>query len=495
MIPIIFEKDEISFTNNGLGRLRDAISVVVTEERNGVYECTLQYPVTGANFDLIQIGRIIGVTHDDTGDVQPFDIVSSERPIDGIVTFHAVHISYRQSFMTVTGSNINSLAAAFNLLGNAEPSNPFNYWTDKASTGYLAAADGVPKSVRQILGGVEGSILDIYGGEYEWDKFTVKLWAARGQFRDFTIRYGVNLLDYNDEMDNAESYSSCVPYWTDGTTTIVGDRQDSGGATITGRGECVPLDVSDRFEDQPTNKAAVNAMGLAVLNEQQPYLPARNITVSFVRLQDLAEYENYGALLSCGLCDTIRVIFPGTNNSGTFKIVKTTWDVLAGRYEEMELGSLSTSLSEALGISDIQKDSKSTVEQIISEVEKLKGVTSYTYDQFTYNTGFTYYETTAGHTNTPAAYKNGRIVMLKGAYRASPAQSSSGQKTIGKVPAGCEPIAPFTAIQQGSSQARFHLTIDTNGDIKVDRYGTTSAGTIPNNAWLNIACTYIGANQ
>ena len=167
MIPILYEKDETAFVTNGLGRLRDCISCVVTEERNGIYECDFEYPMDAEDFSQIKIGRIIGVTHDESDDIQPFDIVSYSRPINGIVTFHAVHISYRQSYMTVTGSGINSLADAFTLLGTAQPNNPFTYQTDKTSTGYVAAADGTPRSVRQMLGGVEGSILDAYGGEYE----------------------------------------------------------------------------------------------------------------------------------------------------------------------------------------------------------------------------------------------------------------------------------------------------------------------------------------
>ena len=370
MIPILYEKDETVFASNGLGRLRDCISCKCFEERNSIYEVDFEYPLSGAHYEDIRLGRIIGVTHDDTGDIQPFDIVSYSRPINGVVTFHCTHISYRQSYLTVTGSNINSLADAFNLLGNAEPSNPFNYQTDKASTGYLGSADGVPKSVRSMLGGIEGSILDIYGGEYEWDRWTVKLWQNRGQLRDFSIRYGVNMLDYQDETDSSGTYSSVVPYWTDGTTIVVGDRQDSTNPTITGRGECVPLDVSDRFESQPT-KAQVEAMGLSVLSSRNTYLPTQNITVSFVRLQDLPEYSEFSSLLRCGLCDTIKVIFPDYNSSGQFKIVKTVWDVLADRYEEMELGDLSISLSEALGITDVQKDSKSTIEQIIERVDDI----------------------------------------------------------------------------------------------------------------------------
>ena len=92
MIPILYESTETAFASNGLGRLRDMISCVVTEERNGIYELDFEYPMTAEDFDQIKIGRIIGVTHDESDDIQPFDIVSHERPIEGVVTFHAVHI-------------------------------------------------------------------------------------------------------------------------------------------------------------------------------------------------------------------------------------------------------------------------------------------------------------------------------------------------------------------------------------------------------------------
>ena len=348
MIPILYEKNEVNFTSNGLCRLNETISCIVTEERNGVYECDFEFPMTGAHYDLIQVGRIIGVTHDDGDDIQPFDIVSFEKPIEGVVTFHCTHISYRQSYLTITGSNIQSLSAAFTLLANAEPANAFNYWTDKSSTGYLGCMNGIPRSVRQVLGGVEGSILDIYGGEYEWDRWTVKLWAARGQQRDFAIRYGVNMLDYNEELDSSSCYSSCVPYWTDGTNTVVGDKQTGTGITPSGRDQCIPLDVSGNFESQPT-KAQVEAIGASAISSKSTTTPAQNITVSFIRLQDLDEFADYESLLQCKLCDTIKVIFPDYNSSGNFKIVKTIWNVLTDKYEQMELGELSITLAEALG--------------------------------------------------------------------------------------------------------------------------------------------------
>lgn len=349
MIPILYDTNETAFATNGLGRLRDCISCVVTEERNGVYECDFEYPMDGANFDLIQVGRTIGITHDESGDIEPFDIVSYSRPIEGVVTFHCVHISYRLSYMTVTASSINSLADAFTAFESAEPSMPFSFQTDKTSTGFVAAFDGIPKTVRSIMGGIEGSILDAYGGEYSFNNWSVYLHSARGQLRNFSIRYGVNMLDYEEDYDSQGTYSSVMPYWTDGTDTVLGDRVDSGGATITNRGECVPLDVSDKFESQPT-KAQVEAEASAYMNEHNTFIPNQNIKVDFVRLQDLG-YENLGSLMQCNLCDTIQVIFPDYNASGTYKIVKTVWDVLSDRYDEMELGQLSVTLSDALGIS------------------------------------------------------------------------------------------------------------------------------------------------
>ena len=357
MIPILYDSNETSFASNGLGRLRDAISVVVCEERNGVYECDFQYPVDGANFDLIQCGRIIAVRHDDSDDVQPFDIVSYTKPIDGIVTFHAVHISYRQRGLVVSGKNINTLADAFTLIkGSATPTNPFTYSADFTSTAYMAAADGTPRSVRQMLGGVEGSILDTYGGEYEFDRFKVILHARRGVDRDFSIRYGVNLLNYDEDTDYQETYNSAIPFWTGddgngGQTTVIGNKATSSSATYTGREICAALDLSDKFENKPT-KAQLTSKALTMMGSKQSTLPKQTINVDFVRVQDLGEYTNLQSLLECNLCDTIEVIFPRYNMRGRYKIVKTNFDVLRGKYISLELGSLSTTLAEALGVGE-----------------------------------------------------------------------------------------------------------------------------------------------
>lgn len=465
MIPILYEKDETAFVSNGLGRLRDCISCKCVEERNSVYEVDFEYPVTAEDFNDIHIGRIIGVTHDDSGDIQPFDIVSYEKPIDGIVTFHAVHISYRQSYLTVTGKNINSLADAFACLSNnATPTNPFSYQTDKTSTGYVGAFNGIPQTVRSMLGGIEGSILDAYGGEYEWDRFNVILHSARGVDRDFSIRYGVNMLDYNEEIDSSGTYMACIPYWADGTMMVIGDKQTADGSTITNRGECIPLDVSDKFESMPT-KAQVNAMGKSVIDSQNPTIPSQNIKVEFVRLQDLG-YEGFEDLFKCRLCDTIKVEFPRYGMSGQFKIVRTVYDVLSERFEEMELGTLSLSLSEALGIDALGSDINrtSTPDDYVTETGD--------------SSGWRYRKWKNGWVEAWCYYSVGSVAITTsspgyGGYR-------SAEISI-TIPSGIFPGTPGCQVQKAQAQGGWiaHATGRSATQIVV-MYGSGTSQTITN---------------
>ena len=253
--------------------------------------------------------------------------------------------------MTASGTNINSLSGAFTLLKNAQPSNPFNYWTNKTSTGLFAAADGVPRSVRQMLGGSDGSILDCYGGEYEWDKWTVKLWGSRGQKLDLTIRYGLNLMSYDEDVDFSETFTACIPYWVGGDDNAVvkGNKVSTGVVSYDGRESVVPLNLTDKFEEKPTATQLEN-LAAQLMDSNRVFAGNQSIKVEFARLQDSPEYASYAELLKCSLCDSINVVFPAYDTSAYFKIVKTVYDVLEERFTEMELGALSTTLSQALGL-------------------------------------------------------------------------------------------------------------------------------------------------
>ena len=371
MIPILYEKTETEFANNGICRLTDIISATVEEQRNGIYECEFEYPVSGANFEKITEGRIIACTHDEVGDLQPFDIYGSSKPINGVVTFYAHHISYRQNEISVKPFTAANCAAAIQALKeNSINSNPFTYWTDKTTAGNYNVT--TIRSLRGLLGGQEGSLLDIYGtAEFEWDKFTVKMHSARGADTDVQIRYGKNLIDINDDTDYSGTYNGVAPFWKGMVTNEeTGEQTEefvcledyavySENSTYCGRDIVVPLDMSSEYESAPT-EADLEEDALAYLEGAEA--PDRNLVVDFIPLWQTEEYANYAPLQRCKLCDTVQVFYPDLGISTRQKIIAVTWDVLLERYSEMELGKPRSTYSQV-----INSKTKEEIEQAILE--------------------------------------------------------------------------------------------------------------------------------
>lgn len=356
MIPILYDKTETTFTSNGLGRLADCTRCIVTEERNGIYEVEFDIPITSDKYADVQEGQIIAVTHDDNGDVQPFDIYHRSAPINGIVTFYARHISYRQNGITVepykTTTDVD--AALQGLKTHSIGTNPFTYWTDKTTTGEYEVK--VPSVLKAMLGGTENSLLDVFGaGEYEYDLFTTKLWTQRGADTDVEIRYGKNLSDITNDVDFGESYNGVVPYWlgtvydeqTETSAEVLVTLPEwaiyASGTTYDGRDTVLPLDLSSEFEDAPT-VAELRALATAKLTAADTLTAINNISVSFVQLWQTEEYANVAPLQRVGLCDTVNVIFPELGvNKTKVKVIKVVYNTLLDRYDEMELGdSLAT---------------------------------------------------------------------------------------------------------------------------------------------------------
>lgn len=376
MIPILFFGEATAFNTNGIGRLAECISCTVTEERNGIYECEFSYPITGRRYDDIKEGRLIVCTHDDKQDLQPFRIYRRSAPINGIVTFNARHISYDLSSVILKPFEAATIAAAFNgLRTNSMNENKFTFWTDKATTADFKVA--VPVSIKEILGGVEGSILDVFGGgEYEWDKFTVKLYQTRGTDSGVTIRYGKNLMDITHEIDVGDLYTAVVPYWQDSTTgeVVYGDIVYGPAATSDSqrwneennvvmtdengnlfdftysRPVVVPMDLTQEFGmDVVPTLAQLKAKALTKLRNGQAYIPKENIKVDFVQLWQTDEYADVAVLQRVGLCDTVSVYYPALGvKAEKQKVIKVVYNVLLDRYDSMEIGVAQTSFAQVV---------------------------------------------------------------------------------------------------------------------------------------------------
>ena len=349
----LYEASETQFTKNGLGSLPDALSCTVTEERNGQYELEMSYPRTGRHWDDLKRQRIIYAKPTPYSDPQPFPIYKITKDIKGTSKIYAEHISYRLSKIPVSPFTATTCAQALAALKtNAAEDCPFNFSTDKQVSSNFEIT--VPKSIRQVLGGSDDSILEKYKGEYEFDKFNVKLWTNRGADRGVKIRYGKNMTDFEQEESIENTYTGIYPYWTgtvgDGiplTITLPEKVLYSSNASLYAHRMTIPVDLTSRFSDLdgPPTEAQLRAEALEYISANNIGVPKVSMDVSFVALRQTQEYQNVAPLERVHLCDTVTVEFEKLNVEATAKVVKTVYNVLTDRYDSITVGDAKSNLA------------------------------------------------------------------------------------------------------------------------------------------------------
>ncbi len=354
MKPVLYSSTETAFTSNGLGVLNDTVSAVVLEERNGAYELTMEYPADGIHFSDISARCIILAKPNPTDSPQPFRIYRITKPIGGIVTIYAQHISYDLSGVAVSPFSANTLAEAISAMqSHALPSDqPFTLTTDMDKGTGLSIT--TPVSFRAMMGGQENSLVDIYGGEYSYDKYSITLNANRGEDRGFTLRYGKNLTSFEQDENCAAVYSHIYPYWTDGTTTIEVDNGEYGKLVPTTGTELpytkiLPKDLSSYFENQPTS-ADLLITAKTYASKAQLGVPKVSLTVSFAQLEE-------NGIDRVNLCDTVTVVFPKMGVNAKAKVVTAEYDVLLERYTTLEIGSSTQGIADTIASQQYQIES------------------------------------------------------------------------------------------------------------------------------------------
>lgn len=347
MIPILYSPTETNFTTNGLGGLSDCISCEVTEERNGAYTMQIVYPIDGLHFSDIAHSSIIKAIPSDGATEQLFRVYKISKPLNGKVTIEAEHISYQLSFIPVSPFTASNCAGALSgLVSHSMETNPFTVWTDKETSATYKQT--LPASFRSQLGGVQGSILDVYGGEYEFDNYTVKLHASRGADNGVTLRYGKNITDIKQEENIENTITGICPYWTDSDgNTVTGDIQYADGASNFPYKRTVVMDFSGDYQDKPT-KAELEAHARSYISSNRVGVPRISIDVSFIALWQTEEYKNIANLERVKLCDTVTVEFEKLGISAKAKVVETVYDVLKERYTSIEIGESRTDLASTL---------------------------------------------------------------------------------------------------------------------------------------------------
>lgn len=384
LIPILYAASETDFTTNGIGLLTDAVSCTVTEERNGAYEATLVYPAKGHLAEYIAEDAIIKAKANDTDEPQLFRIYKSGKQIGSNTTWNAEHISYELTGNPVerfSVSGVNAEQALNRLLAAAVFKHKYTATSDITTVNSTSIADVV--SVRKALGGVEGSILDTWGGEYHFNNYRIELLKARGADNGVTIEYGKNLTDAKQERNISNIVTAIFPYakyTPEGTENevFVSLKEKTlvhADAANYAYKRCEIVDFSSEWESGTIiTEDMLRAKAEAYL-EKISTEPDINITLSYAQLKKTKDYKNIQAMESVALCDTVKVRIDKLQIEATAKIVKAKYDSLKERYDTMEIGSVRTNLTKQLTatqqeITDSIKRNQTRAEQIKKQIEQ-----------------------------------------------------------------------------------------------------------------------------
>lgn len=349
MSMILYAANEEEFTSNGLGVLSDAVDADVYEELNGQFELTVQYPVDGIHFSEIAADAFIAAKPNPETDPQPFRIYRITKPMRGIVTIYARHNVYRLSKIVVSPFKAENVTEALQGIQDCAVNTcPFTFWTDVSDVGYMIVA--IPKDIWTLLGSGDDCILGTYGGEYEFDKFAVKLHAQRGADRGVSIRYGKNLTDLKQEENIANVYTGVYPFWadSDGNFVQLSEKIVRCEGTYT-EDKIMPLDCSQvKIFDEPPTEEDLRAYAQLYIFANDIGKPEISWTVEFVQLEQTEEYKGQALLERVLLGDTVSVIFEKLGVNVSARAVATRYKPLLGRYKNITLGKVESRLTSTI---------------------------------------------------------------------------------------------------------------------------------------------------
>ena len=361
MLPILYRGINLIITpysvpdNYGRGVLVDCISCKVKEERNGSYELEMEYAANGQLADEIAPGCYIKVKPNFTDDPQLFRIYNVGKNINGRFTVNAEHFSYLLSDYVITEGTANNIVSATVLLSDA--AGPFTVTTTKNTSGNFTITE--PSSVRSWFGGKQGSLLDVYGGgEWHYDNYTATLMQNRGEDRGVTIRYGKNLLELSQEIDNTNLVTAVIPYYKDADGNVT-----TGSTVSTGLSGAKTIAVDFTQDVNPDSDTPIEdqleTLATSYISNHNFTTMLSNIKLDFVQIKELAERVD--------LCDTVHIYYEPLGITATAKCISTTWDCLEERYTETEFGDPRTSIADTIQeAATAEKDNADAIQAAIN---------------------------------------------------------------------------------------------------------------------------------
>lgn len=360
---ILHDKTNNNWNSQGLGPLSEAMNPQVTRERNGAYELNFSYPVKGVLFKELLMGRwiVADAGPSQTAKAQRFEIAEITKPKNGIVTVYCEHYRYQflRSIVKIGSKfeKVTAQAALNQLKDRMEPKGDFTFYSDISTQSSIDFTDPAKfKNAQEVLGGVQGSMLDNFGGEYLFNNNQVRLLAKAGVERNVIIAYGKNLTDISQEESIENTYTSVY-----GWAKLDGED----GQIITLPETFLDSDYVDNYtqqriqmvdfsQDKPANVSDLRNLVTKYIKNNKVGIPKVNIKTSYVDLASSVMDAQLTNLEEIDLCDWVTVLFNELEINTSAQIIKTVWNVALDKFDSLELGEASTNMSKV--ISDSQPD-------------------------------------------------------------------------------------------------------------------------------------------
>ncbi len=369
MQPILYKSDTVKTDfndNNGLGFFNHCIACTVTEERNGLYELSMTILPTDRLSKSVAVGMFVKTMANPHDEPQLFEIYQMSVN-DKAIEIKGQHVKYIANgnviseAYTPTGTPLEVWEDIADLLSF---DNLFEFYSDIKTSATVTTGKDRPVRLGDMLGGVEGSFLDSYGGEYHYDNFKIELLSARGTDSGICLRYGSNISTYRQDSDINTVYTHFLPYAYLSVEDSDGNARDYQMAVNTNLIDlendrlsyqrALAYDFSEKFSE---DKIITPTNGGAPLNWSELTAKLKTLAESYVDTNRTALTEissnitvdvadTLRNLGTCRLCDTVQIYYEPLDVTAKAKIVKTEYDSLNERYKKIELGTIKKTIAD-----------------------------------------------------------------------------------------------------------------------------------------------------
>lgn len=374
MIPVLYDKNEKQFRTYGLGELSDYASLPeVKRIRNGGqdgYFFYMTYENDGVLANELKEGMQIKASAGVRTKWQTFDIKRVKRETGKHIEVWASHISLRTMKDVIKPNIAVRQATALEALrlwnsrrvGDEE----WDVWSDIDTVSSTTWDIDQFQTARDVLGGVRGSILDVWGGEYEFDNRMIRLHKSMGRKAATLLEYGRNITSLEQDHDESNVYTSVYPFArhtpegsSESKIYTMGGKYYVDGKYIDmyNHRKVLLVDFSSEFEgeDIPTAER-LKSLAEQYAKSNEVGAPHENLKVQYVDLSQTLDYEDYQIMEEVELNDNVPIVYkPFDIINRNAKVVSVTYYPTLERNKEIELGVVGQRLGQAINSETHQK--------------------------------------------------------------------------------------------------------------------------------------------